>query len=57
MKKNVMMLIMTFFYYALCCSSLNLSLSMAMNSPLVGLSSLVATLQPKALFRVGKPPF
>ena len=42
--------------YALCCSRRNLSLSMAMNSPLVGLSSLVATLQPKALFRVSMRP-
>ena len=54
---RVMAFFMLRYIYALCCSRRNLSLSMAMNSPLVGLSSLVATLQPKALFRVGKPPF
>lgn len=42
--------------YALISSRRNLSLSIAMNSPLVGLSSLVATRQPKALFSVSMRP-
>ena len=42
--------------HAVLCSIANLSAIIAMNSPLVGLSSLEATLQPKARFRVSMRP-